>query len=79
MGRACSKYRIWERWENLRERDHLKDVGLDVRTILQSIFKKQDMIMDWIDLAQKSEKWRVLVNAVINPRFSYDVGNLLTS
>ena len=36
------------RWGNLRERDHLKDPGLDVRIILKCIFKKSsDGGMDW--------------------------------
>jgi hypothetical protein len=35
--------------------------------------------MDWIDLAQDAEKWRALVNAVMNRRFSSNAGNFLTS
>jgi hypothetical protein len=57
-------------WENLRERDHLKYEGIDVRTIIQSIFKKQNRTNDWIDLAQNRDRWRVLVNAVIKIRVS---------
>jgi len=29
-------------WENLRERDHLQDLGIDGRIILEWIFKKWD-------------------------------------
>jgi len=36
---------------NLRERDHLKDLGVDVRIILKRI-KMWDGSMGWIDLAQ---------------------------
>ena len=46
MGRTCSAYGgkgeaytgLW--WGNLRERDHLGDLGVDGRTILRCIFRK---------------------------------------
>jgi hypothetical protein len=31
--------------------------------------------MDWIEMAQGRERWRALVNAVMNLRFSYIVVN----
>jgi len=34
--------------------------------------------MDWIDLAQDRDRWRPLVNTVMNLRFLYNVGNFLT-
>ena len=57
-------------WRNLRERDHLEDPGLDGRIILKLIFKSWDGGMDWIDLAQDRDRWRALVNAVMNLRVS---------
>jgi hypothetical protein len=44
----------------------LEDLGVDGRIILKSIFKTCCGGMDWIDLAQDSERWRVLVTAVMN-------------
>jgi len=32
---------VW--WENLRERDHLEDSGIDRRIILRWIFRKWDV------------------------------------
>ena len=71
MGRACSTYvwigdvhtEFW--WRNLRE----GDPGVDGRIILESIFEKWDgQGIDWICLAQDMDRWRSLVNAVINLR-----------
>jgi len=47
MGGSCSTYggeaytEFW--WGNLRERDHLKDSGVDGRIILRLIFRKWDV------------------------------------
>jgi hypothetical protein len=73
MGWACSTCsgrgeaytEFW--WGNLRERDHLGDAGVDGKIILRWIFWKFDMgFLEWIELVQDRDRWRALVNAVMN-------------
>jgi hypothetical protein len=49
---------------NLRERDRLEDQGIDERLILSWIFEKWGVIC----VAQDRDRWRALVNAVMNLR-----------
>jgi len=69
MGGTCSTYGGEERvlLRNLRDRYHLGDPGVDVRIILRWTFRKWDGgEMDWIDLAEDRDRWRALVNVVMN-------------
>jgi hypothetical protein len=55
-------------WENLKERDHLEELGVNGRIKLKFLFKKWNGCMDWIDLIQDRERYRVCVNSVMKPR-----------
>jgi hypothetical protein len=64
-GEACIGF--W--WGNLWERDHRVDTGVDGRIMLRWILKKwEGEGTDWIRLAQDRDRWRALVNAVMNIR-----------
>ena len=54
---------------NPRERDHLEDRGVDGKIILQWTSNKWDGRIDWIELAQDSDRWRALVNEIKNYPF----------
>jgi hypothetical protein len=65
-------------WGDLREGDHSVNPGVDGRKILKWIFNKWDEGMDWIKLAQDRDRWRAVVNAVMNLRVPQNAGNFLT-
>jgi hypothetical protein len=81
MGGACSTYgvevhkRVW--WENLREGVHLEDLDANGRIILKRIFMTWIGGMEWIDLAQDTDRWRAVVNAVMNLPWSIKCGEFL--
>jgi len=56
-------------WGNLRERDHLGDPALNGKIIFKMELQEVGCGgMDWIELVQDRDRWRALVNAVMNLR-----------
>ena len=49
-------------------KNHLEEPGIEGKIILRWIFRKLDWGMDWIDLALDRDRWRAIVNAVMNIR-----------
>jgi hypothetical protein len=43
-------------WGYRTERDHLEDLGIDGKIILKCILKTEDEGMDWIAVAEDSER-----------------------
>jgi len=83
MDRACSVYEgrgevhteYW--WGDLIE-DNSKNPGVDGRIILKCIFRKRVGSIDWIDLPQYRDRWRALLNKIMNLRVPQNAGNFLT-
>ena len=46
----------------------LGNPGVDGRIILKLIFGKWDGDMGWVDLAQNRDRWRAIVNGLMNHR-----------
>jgi hypothetical protein len=63
-GEACTG--CW--WESPKEKDHLKDQGVDSRMGSKLTLGRLVGGVEWIYLAQDRDRWRALVNAVMNPR-----------
>jgi hypothetical protein len=54
-------------WGNLRERNHLENPSVDGRIIFKMYLLEEGCRgMDWIELAQDRDRWRALVNAIMN-------------
>jgi hypothetical protein len=66
MGKREGHTGFW--WGDMREGDHLGDLGVDGRITLKRIFKTCDGGMDWIEMAQDRKRLRALVNGVMNLR-----------
>jgi hypothetical protein len=65
-GETCTGF--W--WESPKEKAHLKDQGVDGRegskwTLERSVGEGG---VEWIHLAQDRDRWRAVVNAVMNLR-----------
>jgi hypothetical protein len=66
MGERRRAYRVLVGKPGRKNR--LEDTDVDGRVILRWNFKKGMWGMDWIDVVQDRDRWRVLVNVVINLR-----------
>ena len=53
---------------NLKEREHLKDIGVGGRILLKWILNEWGGVT-WIDLAQDRDMWRAVVKTVMNFQF----------
>ena len=71
---ACSTYGCEERRiqgfgrETCGKKTHLGDPGVEGSIILRWIFRSGMWVLDWIEMAQDRDRWRALVNAVMNLR-----------
>ena len=59
--RGCSR-------RNLKEREYLENVRVDMRIILKWTLKIELTGVNWINLAQNKDKWQAFVKTVINLR-----------
>jgi hypothetical protein len=63
-GETCTG--IW--WESPKENDHLKDQGICGRMESKWTLGRLAGGVEWIYLAQDRDRWRAVVNAVMNLR-----------
>jgi hypothetical protein len=63
-GETCTGF--W--WESQRERDHLKDQGVDGKMGKKWTLGRLVGGVELIQLAQDRDRWRAVVNAVMNLR-----------
>jgi hypothetical protein len=54
-------------WESLKERDHLKDLGIDGRMGVRMDLREIGWgVVEWIHIAQGRDRWQAAVNVVMN-------------
>jgi hypothetical protein len=58
--------RFW--WERQKETDHSEDQGVGVRMRSEWILGRLAEGVEWIQLAQDRDRWRAIVNTVMNLR-----------
>jgi hypothetical protein len=76
VGLACGTHGRGEKrvegfwWESPKEKDHLKDQGVDGRMGSKGTLGRLagGGGVEWIRLAQDRDRWRAVVNAVMNLR-----------
>lgn len=72
MGRACRTNgereevhtEFW--WGKMRKRDHLEDLGIDGRIIKKDLQETGWSIVEWINLDQDRNRWRIVVKKVLS-------------
>jgi hypothetical protein len=76
MAHSCGErgaYCVWmEKPEGKRQ---LRRTTRKWRKTAKLIFKKWDGGVDWIDLVQDEDKWRVVVNTAMNIQVPWNAGN----
>jgi hypothetical protein len=58
----------WFWWESPKERDHSEDRGVDGRMVSEWILREIGWGVERIQLAEDTDRWRALVNTVMNLR-----------
>jgi len=69
MGGEVVNTGFW--WQNLKERDHLEDLGVDERIILSGSSRNNDWRVRDGFVAQDKDTWPVLMSTVMNFRVPY--------